>query len=302
MKTSQHSDTTGTLHVKDFGQIAAGSDEENQVQSSRGYDSNDEDEDGNQDDALSTSTSEGQEYQINPRISLMFRDVWVSDRSMDPSLPRRVFNGLQDCCKLRWKQCEASKGKRGSSWSVAEARLEAAAADGAKFIVPGVSGWFAHSQLHAIMGPSGCGKSTLCKALAGRLPMSRVAGDIRVVCSAAADGFQSKSELAMAGCQTSCSLRLDVANMTGFVPQFDLLHETLTVRWIDQMAPCWCVSVSLLDSAAQHVAVLLGCFMYATHHPVAASFCMGCSMSSVSHLGETNSFMPPLAGRQDKRA
>eukprot|EP00775_Hariotina_reticulata_P007451 gene7451-7661_t len=229
MKTGLHAEVTEILHTKDHTQTRAGSDEENQVQSSQGYDSADEEEEGDADDALSTSTSEGGEYQINPRLTLVFRDVWVSDRSMNPSLPKKAFQSLQACCKLPGKQCDVSRGKQGSPWSIAEARLEAAATDGAKFIVPGVGGKFAHSQLHAIMGPSGCGKSTLCKALAGRLPMSRVSGDIRVVCSSAADGFQSQSELAMAGCQASCSLRLDIANMTGFVPQFDLLHETLTV-------------------------------------------------------------------------
>jgi ABC-type multidrug transport system ATPase subunit len=80
------------------------------------------------------------------------------------------------------------------------------------------------------MGPSGCGKTSLCKALARRLPSNRVLGDIRVLCSSAADGYKSESALAVCGrtgrlAQAKC----DLAHMTGYVPQFDLLHESLTV-------------------------------------------------------------------------
>eukprot|EP00882_Tetradesmus_deserticola_P006807 GHRQ01007167.1.p1 GENE.GHRQ01007167.1~~GHRQ01007167.1.p1 ORF type:complete len:454 (+),score=193.21 GHRQ01007167.1:164-1363(+) len=111
-----------------------------------------------------------------------------------------------------------------------DAQLDAAAAAGAKFIIPGVSGRFAHSQLHAIMGPSGCGKTSLCKALARRLPPSRVLGDIRVLCSSAADGYKSESALSVCGHKRRVAPgKCYLAHMTGYVPQFDLLHESLTV-------------------------------------------------------------------------
>lgn len=63
--------------------------------------------------------------------------------------------------------------------------------------------------------------------------MSHVCGDIRVLCSSAADSFQSQTELVMAeaafgASATSCN----ISHMTGFVPQFDLLHESLTVRMV----------------------------------------------------------------------
>ena len=109
------------------------------------------------------------------------------------------------------------------------ARLDAAAAAGAYFIVPGVSSRFDHSQLHAIMGPSGCGKTTLCRALAGRLPMSRVCGNVNMLCSSAADGFRSESELVVCDSLGECNASHELCQTTGFVPQFDLLHETLTV-------------------------------------------------------------------------
>lgn len=183
---------------------------------------------------LDNSTVQGDgEYVINPRLTIVFRDVWVADRSMDKGMAQWLISTAQGLCQ----------GSRGSTSvdslegkeevhvrSAAEARLDAAAAAGVKFIVPGVSGRFAHSQLHAIMGPSGCGKTTLCKALAGRLPTSRFSADIRVLCSSAADGFATSSELAMAGSWSACAVACNISHMMGFVPQFDLLHETLTVR------------------------------------------------------------------------
>jgi hypothetical protein len=118
----------------------------------------------------------------------------------------------------------------------------------------GVSGRFAHSQLHAIMGPSGCGKTSLCKALARRLPANRVLGDIRVLCSSAADGYKSESELAVCGHKRSAAkTKCDLAYMTGYVPQFDLLHESLTVR----------VGPSLLMSYDVLCYVILCCVLFA---------------------------------------
>jgi ABC-type multidrug transport system ATPase subunit len=110
------------------------------------------------------------------------------------------------------------------------------------FVFAGVSGRFAHSQLHAIMGPSGCGKTSLCKALARRLPANRVLGDIRVLCSSAADGYKSESALAVCGHKRSAAkAKCDLAHMTGYVPQFDLLHDSLTVssaRRSNQLPSC----------------------------------------------------------------
>ncbi|WIA22163.1 hypothetical protein OEZ85_004499 [Tetradesmus obliquus] len=153
------------------------------------------------------------EYTINPRLTLVFKEVWVSDRGVD----RNGF-GQWERLALQDELAELDE------------QLDAAAAAGAKFIIPGVSGRFAHSQLHAIMGPSGCGKTSLCKALARRLPSNRVLGDIRVLASSAADSYKSESALAVCGhtgrlAQAKC----DLAHMTGYVPQFDLLHESLTV-------------------------------------------------------------------------
>jgi hypothetical protein len=87
------------------------------------------------------------------------------------------------------------------------------------------------------------GKTSLCKALSGRLPSNRVWGDISVLVSSsssssssmlgtsaspataaagAADGFVGAAGAALLPAA-------DVAHITGFVPQFDLLHESLTV-------------------------------------------------------------------------
>ncbi|WIA38572.1 hypothetical protein OEZ86_001885 [Tetradesmus obliquus] len=121
---------------------------------------------------------------------------------------------------------------------------------GATFIVPGVSGRFVHSQLHAVMGPSGCGKTSLCKALSGRLPSNRVWGDISVLVSSssssrtpdatasnaeasalsgsAGPGAAAAAAAAGGGGGSGLLPASEVAHITGFVPQFDLLHESLT--------------------------------------------------------------------------
>ena len=173
-------------------------------------------------------------FVINPRLSLVFSDVWVADRSIEPGLSCKVRKGFG-----RLRGTISSLRSEGSSHIQDEpidcpvtARLYAAAADGAFFIVPGVSSRFDHSQLHAIMGPSGCGKTTLCRALAGRLPMNRVCGNISVFCSSAEDGFRSESELVVSDSSGASTASRDLSQTTGFVPQFDLLHETLTVRGI----------------------------------------------------------------------
>ena len=73
------------------------------------------------------------------------------------------------------------------------------------------------------------GKTTLCKALAGRVPRNHMVGDVRVLCSSAADNFRAEVELTAAGTAGSAATACNISNMTGFVPQFDQLHETLTV-------------------------------------------------------------------------
>lgn len=103
------------------------------------------------------------------------------------------------------------------------------------------------------------GKTSLCKALAGRLPTRRVWGDVNVLVStttdavtasgagAAADSSAHKIPAAAAaasdsavvpagaagsaGYSTALLPAAAVAHITGFVPQFDLLHDSLTVRW-----------------------------------------------------------------------
>ncbi len=77
--------------------------------------------------------------------------------------------------------------------------------------------------------PAYTGKTTLCKALAGRVPRSNMVGDVRVLCSSAADNFKAEVELTAAGTAGSAATACNISQMTGFVPQFDQLHETLTV-------------------------------------------------------------------------
>lgn len=178
------------------------------------------------------------EFLINPRLSLVFSDVWVADRRIDQGLRttiRQGFTRLQHAVRRsnhsqHHKQDSLKVGDIPSDHEdPASARLDAAAAAGAFFIVPGVTSRFAHSQLHAIMGPSGCGKTTLCRALAGRLPMNRICGNISVLCSSSDDNFQSESELVVCDSNGSSETSSDLSHTTGFVPQFDLLHESLTV-------------------------------------------------------------------------
>lgn len=45
-------------------------------------------------------------------------------------------------------------------------------------ILQGVSGYFVHSRMHAVMGPSGCGKSTLITSLAGTLAKGKLTGRV----------------------------------------------------------------------------------------------------------------------------
>lgn len=138
--------------------------------------------------AVSTEDGEeeagSQDYSINPRLTLVFRDVWVADIPIEEGVLGQGRRKLTRLCRRLCRrggaddQCADSSGSSGGHWhrqhanenpactaSALEemyAKLEAAAAAGAYFIVPGVSSRFAHSQLHAIMGPSGCGVSQPC--------------------------------------------------------------------------------------------------------------------------------------------
>jgi len=79
---------------------------------------------------------------------------------------------------------------------------------GAK-ILSGVTGRFPAGSLIALMGPSGGGKTTFMNALLGRASYANVTGSIKV--NGTENGFAK------------------ARNMMGFVPQDDILHETLTV-------------------------------------------------------------------------
>jgi hypothetical protein len=129
---------------------------------------------------MAASTVDGQaggdgdgaeEFVINPRLTLVFRDVWVADIPIAESLAHKARRRALGLCQKDCPQgsdfsyidsgtvdCSSSSSRFGSRQEEMYAKLEAAAASGAFFIVPGVSSRFPHSQLHAIMGPSGCGE------------------------------------------------------------------------------------------------------------------------------------------------
>lgn len=121
-----------------------------------------------------------EEFVINPRLTLVFRDVWVADIPIEESLAHKAKRRVLGLCR---KECpEAAElsyvhgsGVSGSSGRRCRSRqeemyakLEEAAASGAFFIVPGVSSRFPHSQLHAIMGPSGCGECGAARPRQGK--------------------------------------------------------------------------------------------------------------------------------------
>lgn len=54
-------------------------------------------------------------------------------------------------------------------------------------------------------------------------------GDVRLLCSTAEDNFQSEVELPATGSIRGAGAVRNISQMTGFVPQFDQLHESLTV-------------------------------------------------------------------------
>jgi hypothetical protein len=116
-------------------------------------------------EAASTDDS-SEEYVINPRLTLVFRDVWVADIPIEEGWVRGTKRRLLGLCQKdssnrdgHSSSAHSAQTDSGSSSGSAQrettAKLEAAAAEGAFFIVPGNSSRFTHSQLHAIMGPSG---------------------------------------------------------------------------------------------------------------------------------------------------
>ena len=54
-------------------------------------------------------------------------------------------------------------------------------------------------------------------------------GDVKVLCSSAADNFKAEVELAASDSMRGAGAVSNISHMTGFVPQFDQLHESLTV-------------------------------------------------------------------------
>lgn len=77
-------------------------------------------------------------------------------------------------------------------------------------VLDGVTGKFEAGQLVAIMGPSGAGKTTFMNVLCGKATYGRMTGHVYI------NGEEKPIQ--------------DLKPVTGFVPQDDVVHETLTVR------------------------------------------------------------------------
>lgn len=109
------------------------------------------------DAAAATSIAGGGagQYRISPRVMLVFTSVWVANRSL--SRARRLAKARrlmqQGGAPPAGKPSPGDVGAEAAASS--DAIASSAASQGARFIVPGVSGSFASAQLHAVMGPSG---------------------------------------------------------------------------------------------------------------------------------------------------
>lgn len=93
-----------------------------------------------------------------------------------------------------------------------------------KRVLSDVTGIFPHSQMHAIMGPSGSGKTTFMTTLCGKASYGIMDGTVDMLLYKLRKATRVKDELPVP--HSFDSLRY----ITGFVPQEDIVHETLTVR------------------------------------------------------------------------
>ena len=79
-----------------------------------------------------------------------------------------------------------------------------------QFFLHNATGCIRGGKVTAVMGPSGCGKSTIVSALCDRITSGGSSGDIFINGSTASAG--------------------EVAEMCGFVPQLDIMRESLSVK------------------------------------------------------------------------
>ena len=125
-------------------------------------------------------------------------------------------------------------------------------------VLQGVSGRFDAKKLIAVMGPSGAGKSTFLNVLCGKAKSyGKVTGTLRVngeevrhsiegwgggipccqpteyhtLCVAFSSSSSSSSSQGCASLQTRSVNVSPGKRAVGFVPQDDIVHEDLTVRW-----------------------------------------------------------------------
>lgn len=94
-----------------------------------------------------------------------------------------------------------------------------------KTILSNVSAKFADQEMHAVIGPSGCGKTTLMKAILGMISRTGTA-------KFAGENIHSSNEL---------------AGKIGFVPQFTLAQQNLTVEETFRYA----LALSIADAGEQ---------------------------------------------------
>ncbi|XP_051117579.1 ABC transporter G family member 1-like [Andrographis paniculata] len=119
---------------------------------------------------------------------------------------------FRSAASMRFEPPSLSGGGGGGiylTWQDLWVTAAAAAAEGRRAILQGLTGYAAPGEALAVMGPSGCGKSTLLDALAGRLDSStRQQGDILI------NGLKQKLAF----------------GTSAYVTQEDTLMTTLTVR------------------------------------------------------------------------
>ena len=99
---------------------------------------------------------------------LRFSDTTATTAPLPLPSPSAVPSELQICPRLTLEFEDLTllaPGRRGSMTN----------------LVNKVTGRFGHGMLHAVMGPSGSGKTSLLLALSGRVPASRIKGQVRVL-------------------------------------------------------------------------------------------------------------------------